>query len=124
VKAKLDLGRRIRVRRGAGLDTIRTDADVSLRCADCGRLRYSTVYEASRASRLRCTACGGLLVETKATERRNRLLAHLRYGDSVLDASRIVPCPSCDAMFRTGVALQLHREERHGAVKKVDPNWN
>lgn len=117
-------GRRVRVQRGSRTGSIVADADLSLRCIECGKLRFSTTREVSRATRLRCLACGGLLVESRATETRNRVLAEVRYGSSNLDASRDIPCPSCDAMFRTGVALKLHREERHGLVKKVDPSWN
>lgn len=117
-------GRRARVQRGSRTGSVLADADLSLRCVDCGRLRFSTTREVARASRLRCLACGGLLVESKASEFRSRVLADQRYGASPLDASRDIPCPSCPAMFRTGVALQIHREEHHGAVKKFDPSWN
>lgn len=117
-------GRRTRVQRGAGTGSVVADADLSLRCVDCGKLRFTTTREVSRASRLRCLDCGGLLVESQASEFRSRVLADQRYGASPLDASRDIPCPSCPAMFRAGVALKLHREERHGAVKKFDPSWN
>jgi hypothetical protein len=117
-------GRRARVQRGSGTDSFLADADLSLRCVDCGKLRFSTTREVMRASRLRCLGCGGLLVESQASEFRSRVLAEQRYGASPLDASRDIPCPSCPAMFRTGVALQLHREDRHGAVNKFDPSWN
>lgn len=117
-------GRRARVQRGAGTRSVLVDADLSLRCVDCGKLRFTTAREVSRASRLRCLGCGGLLVESQATQFRNRVLADQRYGASSLDASRDIPCPSCPSMFRTGVALQIHREERHGALKKFDPSWN
>lgn len=117
-------GRRARVQRGSGTGSVLADADLSLRCMDCGKLRFTTTREVSRRSRLRCLGCGGLLVESRASEFRSRVLADQRYGASALDASKDIPCPSCPAMFRTGIALQLHREERHGAVKKFDPSWN
>ena len=102
-------------------------AGVSLRCEDCGRLRYSTQSEIHRASRMRCRHCGGFLFESRAELKRQDQRAEARYGR----ASPFLPeklgkphvC-SCGERFRSPVALQLHREERHGAPRRTvgDPS--
>ena len=92
-------------------------AQVSLRCDDCDRIRYTTRLEVQRAARLRCRHCGGLLHESKAQFTRDRRLSHSRFGrlPALSDDAVSKPhaCP-CGARFRSPVALKLHREERHG----------
>ena len=97
-------------------------AEVSLRCEDCGRLRYSTHNEIRRVARLRCRHCGGLLFESRAELRRQDQRAVARYGRGSPFFPDTVGKPhlcSCGERFRAAVALQLHREERHGAPRRM-----
>jgi DNA-directed RNA polymerase subunit RPC12/RpoP len=95
-------------------------AQVSLRCDDCGRLRFSTRLELRRAARLRCRHCGGLLHESQTQAARDERLTRTRFGAYPVlsddEGSKPHACP-CGARFRSPVALKLHREERHDAAR-------
>lgn len=116
---------RVRVPVGVRGSELRS-AEVSMRCDDCDRIRYTTRTEVQRASRLRCLHCGGLLHESQAQERRDHRLSVSRFGGQPLLGS---PCDDkphacvCGARFRSAAALKLHREESHGETpaRPADP---
>lgn len=56
-------------RRGKAL-TLNVENVCSFRCRDCAKLRYVTRRELGRASRPRCLMCGGTLIETDTSHKR------------------------------------------------------
>jgi hypothetical protein len=58
--------------RGSRNRTTRKGNTSSFRCDSCHKINYLTKRELSRASRPRCTACGGMLVETASEEKRHK----------------------------------------------------
>lgn len=86
---------------------------LSFRCRDCSKLRYIRPIELDRASTPRCLNCGGLLLETKATEGK-RIKKHdaqrLRQarGEIKTETTKGLRCKCCRVKFNGGKDLERH----------------
>lgn len=59
---------------GRRRSTARTkDTTISMRCTDCGKLRYVTQRELDRAARPRCIGCGGPITEISVSRERREV---------------------------------------------------
>lgn len=99
----------------------------SMRCSSCDKLHYISRIELSRASRPKCTNCGGGLVEIEANyyKRIGKTPTQLKRQKKAEDAQKPFKCQHCELAFRNEVALKLHDKEKHGKPKMIpDTHWH
>lgn len=107
-----------------------TNPTFSHRCRDCGKLRYVTRRELTRAAKPRCYACGGTLIETETAHKQivaKQTSAALALGKSQyqpLDAQYVakIACPYCYVGFTdTRVGVRTSAQEHLDAHLRHNP---
>jgi hypothetical protein len=97
--------------RAVDKDTMR-----SYRCRECGKGRFITKAELARAAAQKCLTCGGTLLETAASLKRNTT----KIEDTEHLGLKHFHCEDCDKSFRTRIGLQLHCEDHHAQACETD----
>lgn len=97
----------------------------SMRCRDCGTLRYVLPVELRRAASPRCMACGGPLEQLEVDRKRMGLPKRIEPSRSTKLVTR--RCPACGVPIRHNRDLAAHLvatlmcREYHGRERLVFP---
>ena len=102
---------------------------LSFRCDSCGTLRYVNKRELSRAAQPRCLACGGCLLETDATEKKEKS-DNKNYGKDLKRERNARRCRECGWILKTNEDVMGHletkldcRESYIDSALKADCRW-
>lgn len=91
----------------------RIKCERSFRCVDCGKLRYLTRGELSRAARPHCLDCGGCLEETATSRRRQEV------SDERIERQHVaLRCRICGVGFIDEDSLANHLRENRDCAKQ------
>lgn len=91
----------------------RINCERSFRCVDCGKLRYLTRGELSRAARPHCLDCGGCLEETAASRQRQEIS-----DERIERQNTVIRCRICGIGFIDEDSLAHHLRENRDCARE------